>query len=729
MRPYIAEIVINLKLTSRDRMVLFFNYAFPLIFFFIFAALFHAEQGGAATQVVTMSLVIGILGNGLFGAGIRAVVEREANILRRFKVAPISAGPIIASSMVTGLINYLPSATLLVCLAHFVWGMPWPARPFSLLIYVSLGVLAFRAIGMMIAAVVNSMQESQILTQLLYFPMLFLSGATIPVSALPFWVQLVSQFIPATYIYNGTQAILGSNETLAQNWSGALALIAAVIVAGFLGVKLFRWDKDDKISASGKLWLVAVLGPFLLLGGWQMHTRESITKSKILARQVSRSRTVLIHNAQIFIGDGEVIPVGSVLVRDGKIAEIYRGSSAPDAKTLKAEEIEAAGKTVLPGLIDVHVHLGATGGAYPKGLNPDKAIPRELAAYLYSGVTAVKSVGDMLDMSLKERALISSGERLGAELFICGPMFTAPGGHGTEYAQYVPAAFRDKVLTQMTRLPKSPDEARHMVDALKQDGVDGIKAILETGSAGHLFNRMDTGIFDAVAAEAHADNLPIVVHTGDVRDVTDAVSAGADGIEHGSFRESIPDALFARMKAQQTTYDPTLAVVEALNAFITGSTETLDRPLVLQVGPANLIDATRRLIQSQLQSQAGTQHKPFDAVKARENLLRAWHDGVTLVTGTDSGNPGLIHGPALHRELQLWVDVGIPPAVALQAATYNAATLLHATDRIGLIAKGRDATLLIVDGDPLKDIRQTENIQQVIFQGERIDRSDLFNDE
>jgi imidazolonepropionase-like amidohydrolase len=268
-----------------------------------------------------------------------------------------------------------------------------------------------------------------------------------------------------------------------------------------------------------------------------------------------------------------------------------------------------------------------------------------------------------------------------------------------------------------------------MVDALKQDGVDGIKAILETGSAGHLFNRMDTGIFDAVAAEAHADNLPIVVHTGDVRDVTDAVSAGADGIEHGSFRESIPDALFARMKAQQTTYDPTLAVVEALNAFITGSTETLDRPLVLQVGPANLIDATRRLIQSQLQSQAGTQHKPFDAVKARENLLRAWHDGVTLVTGTDSGNPGLIHGPALHRELQLWVDVGIPPAVALQAATYNAATLLHATDRIGLIAKGRDATLLIVDGDPLKDIRQTENIQQVIFQGERIDRSDLFNDE
>jgi imidazolonepropionase-like amidohydrolase len=219
--------------------------------------------------------------------------------------------------------------------------------------------------------------------------------------------------------------------------------------------------------------------------------------------------------------------------------------------------------------------------------------------------------------------------------------------------------------------------------------------------------------------------LPIVVHTGDVQDVTDAVTADADGIEHGSFRQVIPDELFVRMKTQGTTYDPTLAVIEAVSDFTNGNTETLDRPLVLQVGPANIIDATRKLIQAQ----AGQPHHPFDSMKARENLLYAWHDGVILVTGTDSGNPGLIHGPALHRELQLWVDAGIPPAVALQAATYNAARLLRATDRIGLIEKGRDATLLIVNGDPLKDIRQTESIQQVIYRGEQVDRSDLFGDE
>jgi len=723
MRAYIAEIVINLKLTSRDKMVLFFNYAFPLIFFFIFASLFHAEQGGAATQVVTMSIVIGILGNGLFGAGIRSVVDREANILRRFKVAPISAGPIVVASLVTGLINYLPSAILLVVLAHYQWGMDWPARPLSLLLFVCLSVLAFRAIGMMIAAVVNSMQESQIITQLLYFPMLFLSGATIPVTALPPWVQTLTNFIPAKHVFNGMQSILASQQTLAKNWSAALALVAAVAVAGFLSVKLFRWDKDDKIPMSGKLWLLAVLGPSLLLGAWQTHTRAGVTESKILEREVSRSRTLLIRNAQIFVGNGEVIPVGSVLIRKGRIAEVFRGT-APDAKTLKAEDIEASGKTLLPGLIDVHVHLGATGGARPNDYNADKAIPRELAAYLYSGVTAVKSVGDMLDMSLKMRTLMASGERLGPDLFICGPLFTAPGGHGTEYAQYIPTAFREKFLKEFVGLPRSPAEARQMVDALKKDNVDGIKAVLETGFAGQLFNRMDTAIFDAVAAEAHADDLPIVVHTGDVRDVTDAVNAKADGIEHGSFRERIPDELFARMKAQGTAYDPTLAVQEAYLAFARGSTETLERPLVMQVGPSSLLEQTRRMMQAQ--PKTGPAHaSPI----AGENLLRAWKDGVLLVTGTDSGNPGLIHGPALHRELQLWVEAGVPPAVALQAATYNAAQLLRASDRIGLIEKGRDATMLLVNGDPLKDIHQTENIQQVIFKGERVDRADLFGEE
>jgi imidazolonepropionase-like amidohydrolase len=94
--------------------------------------------------------------------------------------------------------------------------------------------------------------------------------------------------------------------------------------------------------------------------------------------------------------------------------------------------------------------------------------------------------------------------------------------------------------------------------------------------------------------------------------------------------------------------------------------------------------------------------------------------------GTDSGNPMVFHGPGLHRELQLWVEAGIPVTVALQAATVNAAKLLRADKRIGAIRAGLDADLLLVDGNPLQEIAATSRISLVVFKGERIRRAALF---
>jgi imidazolonepropionase-like amidohydrolase len=111
---------------------------------------------------------------------------------------------------------------------------------------------------------------------------------------------------------------------------------------------------------------------------------------------------------------------------------------------------------------------------------------------------------------------------------------------------------------------------------------------------------------------------------------------------------------------------------------------------------------------------------------ARANLLRAWKAGVPLAMGTDSGNPLVFPGASMHRELQLWVEAGIPKDVALQAATVNAAKLLREEKRIGAIRKGYDADLLMVDGNPLEDITATQRISLVVFQGERVKRSALF---
>jgi imidazolonepropionase-like amidohydrolase/ABC-type multidrug transport system permease subunit len=729
MKPYLALIATDLRLALRDRSVIFFNYLFPLVFFFGFGSMMHAERGGTTSSIVTSVLVIGVLGNGLFGAGMRAVQEREAGILRRFKVAPISPLPILVASLVSGLLLYLPNLVLILGLSHFVYGMPLPERPLSLIALLSLAVLAYRSIGLIVASVANSVAESNILIQLLYMPMMFLSGATIPVAVLPGWVQAVSAFVPAFYLVNGAQGILQRRESLFSNLTSVGALLITLVIGTFVAKQLFRWEKEERIKGRAKLWVAAVLVPFVLLGLNEVRGHEQRTRVQALFRFQQRQGTMLIRGGRIFVGDGRVIEPGAVLVRRGKIEEVYEGTG-PDPSSVSAEVVEAAGKTVLPGLIDVHVHLGAPGGVYadPREYQSPSAIPRALAQYLYSGITAVRSVGDALDSSLDVRDRVARGDILGAELFVSGPMFTAAGGHGTEYTRNLPEAVRGMVESQLVRTPKTPDEARQQVRALAAVHVDGLKAILESGRTGMLFERLDLGVLKAIADEARAQNLPLAVHTGNSQDVADALDVGVTSIEHGP-RDRISDELLRRLESSAVAYDPTLSVWEAIGQLSAKQTELLDRSLVQQVVPQSLLAATRAFIGEGKAADADRATGMRQLLKVEgENLVRAEAAGVPLVAGSDAGNLLVFHGPTIHRELQLWVAAGVPASAALQAATSGAARLLRADSRIGLIAKGHDADLLIVDGNPLTDISTTERISMVLFKGERIRRAALFDE-
>ncbi len=231
MKPYLAQIQSNLRLMGRDRAVLFYSYLFPLSFFFIFAEVFDAGKSPAAmAQVIAAVLIIGVLGSGFFGAGMRSVQERETNILRRFKVAPINAGPIIVASMVSGIVAFLPLVFMFLVIGNLQYHAPYPHNMFSLLVFVSVGVLAFRSMGMIVASVVNSAQEAQLVIQLLYLPMLFLSGATFPVSIMPIWLQSVAQFLPATYLFQGIQSILLAGESIRANGFAVLALLLTLLL-------------------------------------------------------------------------------------------------------------------------------------------------------------------------------------------------------------------------------------------------------------------------------------------------------------------------------------------------------------------------------------------------------------------------------------------------------------------------------------------------------------------
>src|SRR5262249_26516326 len=138
MKPYLAQIRMTLRLMARNRGALFFGYVFPLMFFFLFGQMMRAEQGGAS-QIVSMVLTIGVLGAGFFGTSLYAVMNREQNILRRFKVAPISPAPLLVSSLVSSLVNFAPMAFLMMFLAHRIYGMPWPDQPLSLAFFTGLG--------------------------------------------------------------------------------------------------------------------------------------------------------------------------------------------------------------------------------------------------------------------------------------------------------------------------------------------------------------------------------------------------------------------------------------------------------------------------------------------------------------------------------------------------------------------------------------------------------------
>ncbi len=729
MKAYLALLQNDMRLALRNRAVIFFNYFFPLAFFFIFAMLFDARKGGTINRIVTSVLALGILGNGLFGAGMRAVMDREADVLRRYKVTPITPVPLLLASITNGMLLFLPTVIFTLFCANRFYGMVMPSNLLSFFLFIAIGALAFRSLGMIIAAVVNSSQESNILIQPIYMAMLFLSGITVPITFFPEWLQRLTQFVPATYLMSGMAGIIQRGETVLHNWQAIVALLLTTAIGLFIATKLFRWEKGEKLRPAAKIWVLVTFIPFLLLGTYQAWSRDNLVKTRILERDQRRGHSWLIQNARIFVGNGKVIETGSVLIRKGRIEKIYEGS-APEAKSLNAEAIEAAGKTILPGLIDVHVHLGASGGFLDDWtkFEPNKSIERELEAYLYCGVTAVRSAGDAVDTVLKLRQRFASGEKLGADLFLCGPLFTALGGHGTEYGQFLPETARASFVAQFVRTPQTADEARQQVDDLAVKGVNAIKGVLEAGVPGHSFNRMDVNILRAVADEAHVKNLPVAIHTATAQDVVDAISVSANSIEHGSFSEEIPNESFVAMKEKGIAYDPTLSVAEGFKDFAQGKTDLIKRSLVEQVTTKELLDGTEHAASdAQFASlREGLARYPMSVEQGGKNLVSAWQAGVTLVIGSDAGNFLVLHGPTVQHEIELWVAAGIPSEVALQAATANAARLLHADEHIGTVEEGKDATLLVVDGNPLQDIRALSAISVVMMKGERVVRSELF---
>jgi len=204
-----------------------------------------------------------------WGLSVQLVTFREQGILRRFRLAPIGAGPMLASSIVSNYLMTMPTVLIEILVCRFAFHMTSWGNLWAVFLLVTFGSAAFSAFGLIVASVTNTMQETQVINQLIWTAFLFLSGATIPLAIFPGWIQRVSLFLPATYLATGLEAATTNLATVGEILTDVVALTIGVIVAFEISRQLFRWEPEAKVSPRAKLWVLAAMIPFLIFGVYE----------------------------------------------------------------------------------------------------------------------------------------------------------------------------------------------------------------------------------------------------------------------------------------------------------------------------------------------------------------------------------------------------------------------------------------------------------------------------
>jgi ABC-2 type transport system permease protein len=197
---------------------------------------------------------------------VQLVTFREQGILRRFRLAPIGAGPMLASSIVSNYLMTMPTVVIEILVCRFAFHMISWGNLWAVFLLVTFGSAAFSSFGLIVASVTNTMQETQVINQLIWTAFLFLSGATIPLAIFPPWIQRVSLFLPATYLATGLEAATTNLATAGEILTDVVALTIGVLVAFEISRQLFRWEPEAKVSPRAKLWVLAAMVPFLVFG-------------------------------------------------------------------------------------------------------------------------------------------------------------------------------------------------------------------------------------------------------------------------------------------------------------------------------------------------------------------------------------------------------------------------------------------------------------------------------
>ena len=372
----------------------------------------------------------------------------------------------------------------------------------------------------------------------------------------------------------------------------------------------------------------------------------------------------VLANGTVFVGNGQILEGGTVLVQGERISKVSKGNVAIPKG---ARKIDLDGRFLLPGFIDCHVHLCLDGSPDPLATLSGESIPMntlKAAQFaeqtLMAGVTSVRDMGGREEIDLVLRDAIRSGQVSGPRMLVSRQLICMTGGHGWP----------------MGREADGPDEVRKAAREQIKRGADIIKLMatggvltpgVEPGAAQLTEEELRAGI-----EEAHKAGRKTATHAMGSEGILNALHAGIDSIEHGVY---LNDEIVSWMVKRGVFLVPTIAALHHI--LVKG----------LEAGiPAYAVEKTERVKPHHLNS-----------------IRMAREAGVKIAMGTDAGTPFNMHGENT-MELKLFVDQGFSPEEAIQAGTRIAAEVLGMEDELGTIEEGKQADLIVVDGNPLEDI-------------------------
>jgi ABC-2 type transport system permease protein len=283
LKNFVALTRMRIQLTLRNKMFLFFSVIMPFGFFFLYAGVFARGIPRVVQYFLGPVMALTVMGS-FWGLSAALVAFREQGILRRFHVTPVTPGDMLASSIVANFVLTLPTVFVEIVFARFIYQVTSFGNLSSAFLLIALGTMSFASLGLVVASVTNTMQETQVINQLIWFPLIFLSGATIPLANLPLAAKRVGLFLPATYLVTGLQSAIYWAFT---PWTtdvllalGSLAFWG--ILTFFLSAQLFRWEPESKIPRRAKLLAAATAIPFLLLGIWENKTNRTMATAQAM---------------------------------------------------------------------------------------------------------------------------------------------------------------------------------------------------------------------------------------------------------------------------------------------------------------------------------------------------------------------------------------------------------------------------------------------------------------